>query len=252
MPLTLGVSREYKYFDEAEKKEKTFAALKGVPLEPAAVVREEGKSPGGVLPGETRLDDQFTYDAMLDELDKGFPVVHIASHFHYEPANPDKSFLLIGRGAHLELSAFDSAKRIFNRTALVTLSACDTALGGGPKADGREVEGLGFVAQKLGAQSDIASLWPVSDLGARILMPAFYRLRQADPGLPKAEAPRRVQLALLRGKLRGGAASDGRRDPTAEDTPAAGRAGKPFRAAPDRPFEHPYYRAPFILIGNWK
>jgi CHAT domain-containing protein len=190
---------------------------------------------------------------MLDELDKGFSVVHIASHFSYNPADPAKSFLLLGDGLHLPMSVFKNSKRIFDRTALVSLSACDTAMGGdGARADGEEVEGLGYVAQKLGAQSVIASLWPVNDAGARLLMPEFYRRRKEDPSLPKAEALRLAQLSLLLGRQRAGAGLDVRGDATPEASAAADPSARPFRASPERPFEHPYYWAPFVLIGNWK
>jgi hypothetical protein len=50
---------------------------------------------------------------MMDGLREGFPVVHIASHFSYQPANPTESFLLLGDGTHLETSKFEDSANIF-------------------------------------------------------------------------------------------------------------------------------------------
>ncbi|MHC5833097.1 MAG: CHAT domain-containing protein, partial [Nostoc sp.] len=52
---------------------------------------------------------------------------------------------------------------------LLVLSACDTAAG-----DDRAVLGLAGLAVKSGARSTIATLWPVKDQAAAILMTRFY------------------------------------------------------------------------------
>lgn len=237
--LGLGTSKSYEVRDEATNRKVRFEALGGVSRELAAIVRDRPGG-GGVLPGVAKLDEQFSKDAMLDGLGEGYPVVHIASHFHYEPADPNRSFLLLGDGRPLEMSAFNDAGQIFERTELLTLSACDTAMGGTAGGDGREVEGLGYVAQRLGAQAVIASLWPVDDVGTQVLMPEFYRLRQ-ERGLAKAEALRRAQLSLLNGTLK---------------DVGAGAGGQSrivgYKVDPAKPYAHPYYWAPFILIGNWR
>jgi len=245
--LGLGVSKGHRLTDEATKETITFAELKGVPLELSAIVREPGRNGAGVLPGVAKLDEQFDRDAMLDGLRAGFPVVHIASHFHYRPADPNRSFLLLGDGGRLEMSAFNNAPPFFEETELLTLSACDTAVGSGGEANGKDAEGLGFVAQRLGAQAVIGSLWPVDDVGTQVLMPEFYRLRQT--GLSKAEALRQAQLRLLRGGKQD-ALSNSRAEMAGSPPPAAGST--PYKPAPQRPYAHPYYWAPFILIGNWK
>jgi CHAT domain-containing protein len=68
----------------------------------------------------------------------------------------------------------------------------------------------------------------------------------ADPNITKAEALRQAQLALLTGQIRG-AVSTGRGPRTVTD----GAAAK-FVKDPERPFAHPYFWAPFLLMGNWK
>jgi CHAT domain-containing protein len=72
-----------------------------------------------------------------------------------------------------------------------------------------------------GAKTVMATLWPVEDKSTSILMREFYRLRES--GMTKAEALQQAQLVFLNGLL----SSDDGHD-----------------------FTHPYFWAPFILIGN--
>jgi len=149
--------------------------------------------------------------------------VHIASHFELQPANEDSSFLLLGDGAHLSLTELSLIPNLFANVDLLTLSACNTAVGL-TNASGAEWESLGMIAQRKGAKAIIATLWPVADDSTTLLMQQFYRVHEMERGISKAEALRRAQLALLEG------------------------TGDPNRTR----FAHPYFWAPFILIGNWK
>lgn len=134
---------------------------------------------------------------------------------------------------------------LFSQVDLVTLSACDTAMG---EANGKDAEGFAVIAQDLGAKSVIASLWPVDDIGTQVLMPLFYQKHQTG-GLTKAEAFQLAQLALLRGEVK-----DAPGVPRSSQVVVSGDGVGLNRFLPDpqKPFAHPYYWAPFILIGNWK
>src|SRR4029077_5076718 len=122
---------------------------------------------------------------------------------------------------------------------LLTLSACDTAIGG---ANGKEVEGLAYLAQILGANAVVGSLWPVADVGAEALMREFYYLRTKYPALSKAEAFQRAQLALLRGEEKSLDAKEkgaGIRGPQV----TGGESSKgltPYKKNPSAPFAHPH------------
>ena len=143
----LGVSKEYK----------DFPALTAVPRELHSIIREAGSAESlGVLPGVIRLDEQFTHKSMIDGLHQGYPIVHIASHFKFNAEREETSFLLLGDGSYLSLEEMQNSPGIFESVELLTLSACDTASVG---ANGKEVEGLAFVAQDLGAKAVVASLW---------------------------------------------------------------------------------------------
>jgi CHAT domain-containing protein len=96
----------------------------------------------------------------------------------------------------LEVSELD-----LHDTDLVVLSACETGLG--RVAGGEGALGLQRAFQTAGAQTVVTSLWSVDDNTTRQLMSAFYH-NLWDKKLPKLEALRQAQLALLR---RGGSDS---------------------------------------------
>jgi CHAT domain-containing protein len=242
--LGLGVSKAH-----GEK----IPALPGVLDEMRGIIREETigqPQQSGVLPGVVKLDEQFTQEALMTQLRLRPKVVHIASHFQFSPGNETKSSLLLGDGSFLSLAQIKSLPNIFGGVELLTLSACNTATGGSG-ANGREVEGFGVLAQRQGAKAVIASLWPVADRSTKELMQDFYRLREVPVSTSKAEALRQAQLKLLRGD-----------DPQVAEGPQSERRivqdrastsiKAPFKTDPNRPYAHPYYWAPFILIGNWK
>jgi CHAT domain-containing protein len=107
---------------------------------------------------------------------------------------------------------------------------------------GEEILGFGYQIQRTGARAAIASLWTVSDGGTQVLMDAFYLALQN--GYPMAEALRRSQRALIADDLAlvGGA---GEVRAIARPTALGGDRSSPLPG-----YSHPYYWAPFILIGN--
>jgi CHAT domain-containing protein len=145
------------------------------------------------------------------------------------------------------------------KAELVTLSACETALG-------RTAGGEGFVGftQALlisGTRSLVLSLWKVDDQATALLMARFYQdLLGRRPGLsrplPKAEALREAKEWL-----RDLTADELGRELAALDRGAprklvkgTGGAAKEASAAPRpggvRPYAHPYYWAAFVLVGD--
>lgn len=190
-----------------------FAALPAVKAEMNSIVKASG---GGVLPGEVHLDDEFTAGRLKDVSQRPFQLLHVASHFRFSPGTEVNSFLLLGDGQQLTLGDIRTQNYRFDNVDLLTLSACDTGLGGGRDAQGREIEGFGVIAQQQGAKAVLATLWAVADQSTATFMAEMYRRRQ-EQKLTKAEALRQAQLSLL---------SQSR-------------------------YSHPFYWAPFILLGNW-
>ncbi len=146
------------------------------------------------------------------------------------------------------------------KAELVTLSACETALG-------REAGGEGFVGftQALlmsGTRSVCLSLWKVDDTATALLMQRFYaNLLGRRPGLtgpmPKAEALREAK-AWLRGLHRaevlavtaelsnGVVRGKGAEARPAVDLDPADSAG----GDTDRPYASPHFWAAFVLAGD--
>jgi CHAT domain-containing protein len=111
------------------------------------------------------------------------------------------------------LTALEAAGLDLWGTKLVVLSACDTGVGEVKTGDG--VYGLRRALVLAGSESQMMSLWPVSNTGTRDLMIGYYKLLKA--GLGRGEALRRVQLRMLRSAKR----------------------------------SHPFYWASFIQSGEW-
>jgi len=205
-------------------------ALPGVRNELESIVQSQGNGKG-VLPGTIALDQDFDRGHLEAALRGEHRVVHIGSHFVLSTSGEEESsFLLLGDASHLSLDQI--ATLDFSGVDQLTLSACDTARGGGQDENGAEVEGMATLVARQGAASVLASLWPVNDQSTASLMHAFYQGHAgkgavaaqggaAPAGLTRARALQQAQLALLHG-----------------DKDAA-------------PFAHPFYWAPFVLMGNW-
>ena len=222
-----------------------FSALAGVRQELESIVGQRG------VTGEVHLDDAFNEASLQNGLAQRFPVMHIASHFKFAAGTEADSFLLMGDGSKLTLKDVRLRYR-FAGVDLLTLSACETAFGGGSDSNGREVEGFATLAQTRGARSVLATLWPVADQSTSTLMQTLYRVRSTEQ-LSKAAALQRAQLGLLRGQNEGAAPLDGGADTwRGASTQRNGGGGLPaFKVQANAPHAHPYYWAPFILMGNW-
>jgi CHAT domain-containing protein len=141
------------------------------------------------------------------------------------------------------------------KAELVTLSACETALG-------RDLGGEGFVGftQALlmsGTRSVCLSLWKVDDRSTALLMQRFYaNLLGARPGLSQP-MPKALALAEAKTWLRSLDA-----DEASSELDALERGGQRPRPKPSgtaapaakgavmRPYDHPYYWAAFVLVGD--
>lgn len=225
-----------------------FTPLIGTQRELQDIVHEP-QSSTGILDGTIKLNKEFTKDATLRLLRRGvFQVVHIASHYSFNPADQTASFLVLGDG-FLTLGELRSNENLFGTVDLLTLSACDTAMG---SENGEEAEGFASLAQDLGAKSVVASLWKVPDEGTPELMIRFYKLRAENFNMSKGEAFRQAQLSLLGSETTDQQKTSIVRSARVVD-PSDRRIELPlFVKDAKRPFSHPHYWASFVLIGNWR
>ena len=137
-------------------------------------------------------------------------ILHFAVHSILDADSPMNSALVLSRrsdGAPGRDNGLLQAWEIFERLRLdadlVTLSACQTALG--REVSGEGLLGLARAFQFAGARSVIASLWSVSDRSTTELMTRFYS--ELLTGADKDEALRAAQLHLIRGGAGAGAAT---------------------------------------------
>jgi len=240
--LGLGVSKSFE----------NFLALDAVPEELRGIIREQ-PTESGVVPGKRLQDEQFNYAAFRRHMGR-YPMVHIASHFSLRGKDTE-SFLLLGGGEQRKLTIADlrGEGTIFDGVELLTLSACDTATGN-TGLNGEEIESFGMIAQEQGAMAVMATLWPVADPSTRDLMVEFYRRLKADPRLTKAAALQLAQRSMIDGRLSpaaGGGSGSGRGSELAGAARADNEQPK-FPSDRSSPYAHPYYWAPFVLIGNWR
>jgi len=185
---------------------------------------------------KTLLDKDFT--PQNTEAEAGlYTVVHLATHASFLTGQPDESFILFGNGERLTL--MDVKQRwsgsVLPNVELIVLSACETGIGGRLEK-GDEILGFGYLMERAGADASIATLWTVDDGGTQILMDNFYR-KLSQGQITKAQALQQAQLTLLHG---------------GEAHITDGRGVMPADALDklEGRLSHPYYWAPFILIGN--
>jgi CHAT domain-containing protein/Flp pilus assembly protein TadD len=219
-----------------------FSPLPAVAEELKAIVRDDSLGAEGIFPGRVFLDDDFTLDALRDNV-MHHRVLHMATHAAFVPGRAQDSFIVLGNGDRLSIPDINTIERRLRNLHLVVLSACQTALGG-PAADGNgtEIAGLSSYFLRPGrAETVIASLWKVNDDSTSVLMQRFYELL-ATGELTKAEALRQAQISLLYNEDAEIRLAASRGNIVVET-----RDGTPLSAVGS---QHPYHWAPFILIGN--
>ncbi len=228
---------------------RNFQPLRYVPAELESIVRRDTADTDGVLPGVIYLDDAFSRGAFEAVLRERYPVIHIASHFELKPGTKKSSYLLLGDGTTLSLAEIKDRNYDFSGVDMLTLSACNTAVGAS-EDNGSEVESFGALAQRQGAQGVLATLWQVGDRSTCMLMQNFYQFRSENPGMTKAEALTRAQLMFVRGESWAGNRIEAKRGMRVISPGTKGDA-EPSAADADAAYTHPFYWAPFILMGNW-
>ena len=181
---------------------------------PLPHVQQEIQELQEIFGGSSLLNKEFLERNIEREMkEENFTIVHIASHGKFDQ-NPQDSFVLT-YDKKLNMDQLSKLIGMFQFRQipldLLTLSACETAMG-----DERSALGLAGVAVKSGARSALGTLWFINDQASSSLVQHFYsHLKQK--ALSKAQALREAQLTLLDHVT----------------------------------YRHPGYWAPFLLINNW-
>jgi CHAT domain-containing protein len=161
------------------------------------------------------LNETFISESIQKQISKiPYRVVHLATHGEFS-SDAEKTFVLTwnNRLGVKQLGELLQSREQDSRIPieLLVLSACKTA-----KGDNRATLGLAGMAVRSGARSTIASLWSVEDSATATFMENFYQ-ELATVGTTKANALQKAQISLLKNPQ----------------------------------YNHPFYWAPFVLIGNW-
>ncbi len=148
------------------------------------------------------------------ELSK-YDYIHFATHGLMNSQYPELSGLLLAQNKTSAEDGILYTGEIYGldlKAELVTLSACETALG--KRVEGEGVRGLTTAFLFAGAHTVVVSLWKVADESTSQLMINFYN--HLLSGKDKSLALREAKLALLR----------------------------------DANYSNPFYWAPFVQIGG--
>jgi CHAT domain-containing protein len=157
------------------------------------------------------LCQEATKDLVVEKV-KGQHNAHLACHGYFQPLEPLQSGIVLHDGV---LTAQEIlALRL--QAELLVLSACQTAQQEVGRGD--ELMGLTRTLLYAGASSLVVSLWSVNDRSTGELMQRFYDMLYKEGPSPRPSRAKVLRQAML----------DIRRQPG---------------------WEHPYYWAPFILVG---
>jgi CHAT domain-containing protein len=191
--------------------------LDNVPQELKAIQNIKGENSPRQFASQIFLDKDFTSDKIRKAVQSiSAPFVHLATHGRFS-SNPENTFILAADG-RVEVNEINSILKARDRKnqqepiELLVLSACDTAAG-----DNRAALGLAGVAIQSGARSTLATLWSVNDASTKKAMIAFYD-NLVNKKMTKAEALRLVQIKFFQ----------------------------------DEKYSHPYFWAPYVMVGNWR
>jgi CHAT domain-containing protein len=202
---------------------------------------------------------------------KAFRFLHFAAHGESDPVrayrtalilapDPDRPADPLATEGDGTITAEQIARTWELDADLVVLSACESGLGRAAGGEGY----LGFAQPLLarGARSLVLSQWKVHDDATALLMERFYQNllgRRADlkAPLPKAESLaeakawlRRLDGAEAARRVAALAAADRGTKTTRPQPPQPATARASAAPTPAHPYDHPYYWAAFILIGD--
>jgi CHAT domain-containing protein len=205
------------------------------------------------------LDEDFTEKNLRDEREsRSVGILHLATHANFEKGELSNSYIQLWGNQKITLNRFRDLKLYDPPMELMTLSACQTALGD-------ENAELGFtgLAAQAGVKSVMGSLWNVSDEGTLGFMTTFYG-KLKEPAIKiKAEALRETQRDMLGGKVQvvGSQLMTAYGPITLPRTIMIARGAKRIVAQPaegagdpglssDGKFEHPYFWSGFTMVGS--
>jgi CHAT domain-containing protein len=166
-------------------------------LQPLAHARQEVRAIAAGYATATVLEGADATWPGVERALAGAGVVHFAGHAVFDDQRPERSYLVLARGAEPasagRLTAAELSRLDLRHVRLVVLSACRTVRSGPSRAGG--FTGLSGALLAAGAGAAVGSTWEVDDRFAGALMTRFHAGYQRRGDGPRAL--RDAQLALL-------------------------------------------------------
>ena len=192
--------------------------LRGGSLDSLPHTQQEANSIAAAFPGTTVKTDAHAQESLLKSEGDRFRLMHFATHALVNDAAPMLSGVVLSRPPKdSKEDGILTVRELFTMNLaadMIVFSACETARGA--RRQGEGLIGLTWAAFAAGVPTQIVSQWSVDDRATATLMGRFYR------------------------ELRKGKSKD-----TALRTAALGMMG-------DGKHSHPFYWAPFLLVGDWR
>ncbi|OQW91316.1 MAG: hypothetical protein BWK78_05000, partial [Thiotrichaceae bacterium IS1] len=202
---------------------------RSVCVRPLCFVDKEIKGVEGIIQNRTTLlGTKFTVGEVESILkNKDYSVIHFSTHGYFDHISHDSWLCTYNKDETLTINKIEELLQ-GKKVKLLTLSACQTALGA--------EMGLAGIGVKLGTRSALGSLWSVDDESTSQLIQHFYKNLEKESlknnGYSIAKALQKAQLDFL---------------PDSNNKPALSS-----RTDKNKIFMRPYYWAGFLLIGNWQ
>ena len=142
------------------------------------------------LLGRSATETAFKHEPLSQ-----FRVLHLAVHGIASPKYPERAALVLGRESDSQDDGLLQEREIANlalNSDLVTLSACDTAVG---QLEGQEgIASLQRAFLVAGARATLSTLWAADDTFTAALIKQFYE--KSASGVDKGSALREAKLEL--------------------------------------------------------
>lgn len=212
----LGFAPSFHYSDikkRADEAEKVRSAL--VPLKWSTRELKNAKKffPGKLFEGKKATKKNF------EEAAHAYSIIHFATHGLIDDANPMFSRIALARSMGPVDESYLYAYELYNlklNAKLAVLSACNTGYGKLVKGEGVMNIARGFTYA--GCRSIVMSLWQVNDRSTAEIMKHFYKYLAGGKEIDEA-----LRLAKLE-----------------------------YLKKADKIHSHPFFWAPFIIIGSRK
>ncbi|MEO0156288.1 MAG: CHAT domain-containing protein [candidate division WOR-3 bacterium] len=195
-----------------------------------AVVDPDGSLPGARNEGKILQEELFPQNKVLIFKDanrnnflkeaQGYRIIHLATHGFLDNKDPSASFIVMNGGEEADKFTIREIRNVMcdllKQNDLIFLSACKSAVEPGNVSVGRELTTLAEAFTMAGSPSLIAGLWEIADEASVKLVKEFYsRLKKGEA---KSKSLKEAQIILLNSSE----------------------------------FSHPFFWAPFVLIGDWR